>query len=652
MHVVMEESKIGSEETNDTLVVLEFSPKAPSETKDWLTALIKAPVSSGGAGLQAKLVPNSLKGSDTLHISADTKRLLVGAEKLKIKRCLKNGAPVDFCMELSHEFKDFNDDGEGFLTESESEQIVFLALERIKPYEDGTVPGYPEVKLQKHRATIPKCLSSGIITQIFPLHDKDKLKALEHKWIFSLSRKQPLDDIREYFGDTIALYFGFLGFYSLSLVPPVLLVLVFGLSGAHEQTKNTVFAILNLLWGTVFLEVWKRRCSEISFNWGTLRAGIGIEEVEEPRPTYWGEKRISPITGQQEYYYPPWMRKVKTYCISYPIVILCMKLATVVVLLYFRFLHAVESQYANVGGIVATVMLILPSIFFAVMIAVSNNLYRKLATFLNEWENHRLESAYQNHLIVKLVLFYFVNCFYSLFYIAFYLQDIDLLRRHLGALMITSQLIGQVTESLIPFIMYKSRITKVSKEGKKIVMKTADLSNEIERQATQEQYLGTFDDYLELFLQFGYTFLFSSAYPMAAFWALLNNVIEIRTDAFKLCRIFQRPFAKQANSIGAWQAAFEALGVIAVITNCALIGMAAKSSHWLPDMTPVNAVLLFVAIEHFLLGVKFIVSHVIPDVPQWVQDEMARQQYKAQLALRSQGDDLEGRRSAWKETTL
>jgi len=38
--------------------------------------------------------------------------------------------------------------------------------------------------------------------------------------------------------------------------------------------------------------------------------------------------------------------------------------------------------------------------------------------------------------------------------------------------------------------------------------------------------------------------------------------------------------------------------------------------------------------QHFLLGVKFVLSHVIPDVPQWVQDEMARQQYKAQLALR------------------
>lgn len=71
------------------------------------------------------------------------------------------------------------------------------------------------------------------------------------------------------------MYFGFLGFYSMCLVPPVLLVVVFALSGAHEQTKNTVFAILNLVLGTVFLEAWKRRCSEISFRWGTLKSGIG-----------------------------------------------------------------------------------------------------------------------------------------------------------------------------------------------------------------------------------------------------------------------------------------------------------------------------------------------------------------------------------------
>lgn len=648
----MAEFKVESENPADTLVVLEFSPEAPAETKDWLTALIRSPVSSGGGGLKATLVPNSLKNCDTLHISGETQRLLVGAEKLKVKKRRISGIPTDFCVQLSEEFQGFTNGGEGFLTISEQERVVFMALQHIKVHEDGTVPGYSDVKLFKGRAIIPKCLTSGIVTQIFPLHDCDKLKALEHKWYLSLNRKQPLDSIRDYFGETIALYFGFLGFYSMSLVPPVLLVVIFALSGAHEQTKNTVFAILNLIWATVFLEAWKRRCAEISFSWGTLTSGIESEHTMEPRPQYWGMKRISPITGQVEYYYSPWKRNVKTYCVSYPIVLLCMKLATVVMLLNFKFMNAVESRYNKVEGIVANIMLLLPSIMYAVVIAVSNNLYHRLATFLTEWENHRLQSSFNNHLIVKLVLFYFVNCFYSLFYIAFYLQDIDLLQRHLAALMITSQLIGQVTESLIPYIMFRSRITKVSKQGKKIVMTTADCSDDIERQGTQEQYSGPFFDYLELFLQFGYTFLFSSAYPMAAFWALLNNVVEIRTDAFKMCRIHQRPFAEPANSIGAWQMAFEALGVVAVITNCALIGLAAKSAEWLPEMTTVNAVLMFVAIEHFLLGVKFILALAIPDVPQWVQDEMARQHYMDKLSLRVQETHRNVQKFPSKETML
>jgi len=114
---------------------------------------VASPVSSGGAGLKAKLVPNSLKNCDTLHISADTKRLLAGAEKLKIKKRHQTGAWMEFCLELSKEFKDFSNDGEGFLTTSECERIVFMGLEHIKPHEDGTVPGYSDVKLYRNRAT-------------------------------------------------------------------------------------------------------------------------------------------------------------------------------------------------------------------------------------------------------------------------------------------------------------------------------------------------------------------------------------------------------------------------------------------------------------------------------------------------------------------
>lgn len=66
-----------------------------------------------------------------------------------------------------------------------------------------------------------------------------------------------------------------------------------------------------------------------------------------------------------------------------------------------------------------------------------------------------------------------------------------------------------------------------------------------------------YDDYLELFVQFGYVFLFAAVYPMAAFWAFANNCLEIRTDAFKICRIYQRPIARKVKDIGAWQVSSE-----------------------------------------------------------------------------------------------
>lgn len=71
------------------------------------------------------------------------------------------------------------------------------------------------------------------------------------------------------------------------------------------------------------------------------------------------------------------------------------------------------------------------------------------------------------------------------------------------------------------------------------------------------QYEGTFEDYLEMFIQFGYVVLFSSAFPLAALCALVNNLVEIRSDAFKLCAIFQRPFGEPAENIGSWQVIWE-----------------------------------------------------------------------------------------------
>lgn len=60
------------------------------------------------------------------------------------------------------------------------------------------------------------------------------------------------ENIRSYFGENIALYFIFLGYYTSALVPPMIL----GLMEAFIPHTTTVFfCIFNVLWVTLFLEV-------------------------------------------------------------------------------------------------------------------------------------------------------------------------------------------------------------------------------------------------------------------------------------------------------------------------------------------------------------------------------------------------------------
>lgn len=90
-------------------------------------------------------------------------------------------------------------------------------------------------------------------------------------------------------------------------------------------------------------------------------------------------------------------------------------------------------------------------------------------------------------------------------------------------------------------------------------------------ESTLLEYNSTYEDYLEMYIQFGYVVLFASVAPLAALAALVNNIIEIRLDAFKLCKMYKRPLAKRAKNTGAWLLAFEVLLVMSIITNCGLL---------------------------------------------------------------------------------
>lgn len=75
-------------------------------------------------------------------------------------------------------------------------------------------------------------------------------------------------------------------------------------------------------------------------------------------------------------------------------------------------------------------------------------------------ENHRTQSQYDRHRVIKLVLFEFVNNFMSLFYIAFVLQDREMLKQQVATMLIILQAINHVQEAILPIIL-RGSFTKV-----------------------------------------------------------------------------------------------------------------------------------------------------------------------------------------------
>ena len=72
-------------------------------------------------------------------------------------------------------------------------------------------------------------------------------------------------------------------------------------------------------------------------------------------------------------------------------------------------------------------------------------------------------------------------------------------------------------------------------------------------------------------IQFGYVTLFSSAFPLATVFALINNLLEIRWEVKCACLIRKRVHAEGADGLGLWLTILQFMAVTAVIVNCALM---------------------------------------------------------------------------------
>ncbi|XP_053122082.1 anoctamin-10 isoform X1 [Hemicordylus capensis] len=620
------------------LVVIELAKDIKDETKEWLTQKIVEKKKNGGAQLLVKpLVEDGekIEGNHNIYlVGASPLRLLLGAETVGLVKECNDNTMRAFTYTTRKAFKDFAEDNHDFLTMAECQYVIKHELENLRAKDENMIPGYPQAKLYPGKSIIRRLITNGILIQIFPLHDTEELKKLKHTWCGQVKvRYQPLDEIRCYFGETIAVYFAFLEYFTLALVPMAVIGIPYYFFDWEDYDKYVMLAAFNLLWSTIILEVWKRCCAVMAYRWGTL---LMKRQFEEPRPGFHGVLGINPVTGREEPVYSSFKRQLRIYLVSLPFVCLCLYLSLHIMMIYFNLEHQAYLYHEENQSELSSLMLYVPSIIYAVVIEILNRIYRYAAEFLTSWENHRLESSHQNHLVLKVLVFNFLNCFASLFYIAFVLFDMKLLRQSLATLLITSQILNQFVEAVLPYWLQKRRTKSVKKKVKALDIDT-DLSllEQVNLEKGMDTYLGTFDDYLELFLQFGYVSLFSCVYPLAAVFAVLNNITEIYSDALKMCSIFKRPFSEPTANIGVWQLAFQTMTVISVVTNCVLIGMSPQVNALFPD-SKMELILIVVLAEHLIIAMKFLMAFVIPDKPRDIQIKLARLEFESLEALKQQ----------------
>ncbi|XP_078527664.1 anoctamin-10-like isoform X2 [Lissotriton helveticus] len=572
-----------------SLAVIQLRHAVKPEAKRWLISRLEGRKKDGGARLLVH--PGEDDDGSMILLSATPYSLLRGTEVLGLAKLDDSGSMRAFSYDNRASFPNSENTDE-FLTLAERQFLVKHEADSIRVRDEEHVPGYPKLRL-------------------YP--------------------GQPIDAVCAYFGVSIAFYFSFLGFFSVSLVPMALFGVAYYVFSLDFLDRHIVFAIFSVIWSTVTLELWKRHSAAAAYRWGTLQLK---SQFEGPRGQYWGPLGINPITGRREPYYPSWKRKMRMLLASTPTVCAFLGLAVDGMVLFLYWERWAQNSYGTSSSVLAPVWLLLPSITHTLYVELLNGIYKRVAIVLTEWENHRVESAFQNHLTIKVLAFRFFNCFALLFYITFYMQDLLLLKKRLASLLIVSQVSNQFIECILPYLLQRLKLRR--KDGKQGVSEDQPLVDVVFTEGELPAYEGLFDDYMELFVQFGYASLFSCVYPLTAALLVLNNLTEIRTDALKICKLHQKPFPCPASNIGVWQVAFETLGYFAVITNCFLISISPEVKELCRDVgvTPALSLLYAVGVEHILIALKLVVAFAIPDEPSWVKLKLMQMDFCSWEALK------------------
>uniref|UniRef100_A0AAY4EE20 Anoctamin n=1 Tax=Denticeps clupeoides TaxID=299321 RepID=A0AAY4EE20_9TELE len=479
------------------------------------------------------------------------------------------------------------DNRETFFPPSTRNRIVYYIMSRCSYYKED--------HLCKDKKGIKRLLNNGTYTAAFPLHDcrywtrskdqkcESERYTLYKHWakFFLFYKEQPLNLIRKYYGEKIGVYFAWLGFYTEMLFWAALVGLICFLYGVMTYNQNE----------------WSQEiCND------TIGGQIVMCPLCDKKCGYWKLSSTCNSSWEMEPYLPL-SSKCARSCLSGATVLFWMGLIIASIIGVIAYRLAVFAAFASimkdsptndiefVGSLITPQLAtsVTASCINFVIIMILNFFYERVAIWITDMEVPKTHLEYENRLTMKMFLFQFVNYYSSCFYLAFFKgkfvgypgayaymfgsrlrnEECDPggclieLTTQLVIVMAGKQVWGNIQEALVPN-WWVSRSARSHPES---------LYSRWEQDHDLQDFtqLGLFYEYLEMVIQFGFITLFVASFPLAPLLALLNNILEVRVDAWKFTTQFRRPVAAKAHSIGAWQEILNMMAVFSVVTNAFIV---------------------------------------------------------------------------------
>lgn len=486
---------------------------------------------------------------------------------------------------------------------------------------------------------------------IFPVHVpslRDEVWRVHTKSLVSFLFGPVNEDyIYNYFGAEIAFYFSWMNHSSRWLLCASCVGLVMKISkdllpptSLLRPFITPVYTLVVVIGGVICIKIWERRVETLFMRY---RLFHNLHR-DEKNWQYRGKSVLDEATGREKICYPSWKRFFIFQPFSWIIVVgyigftflVTVCSANLDLIIHDKSWLAIPSlqRFASPGELFGldSPFYWIPIALYFFSITLMSKLFCSLARKLTEMENYEYRGDFFRALTQKRFALESVNRYSKLLLVLFVTQSKPMLIQNIKAIFIIEEILRIFVETARPALC--NSLSKVFVKSKTTAPPSAALDEAL-------PFYEVYQDFIEMAIQLGYIVLFTSAYPIAPTVAALAQLVELKGDLFALCYTKRRPVPRYGTrQLATWCDVFRLLVLASVFTNAFLFVFCGSGNavrmllHLFPSSKEdgnenqmMNAIILFIVIEHLLVLLSLFLYWRIPCQPKQVKDYVEKRRF-------------------------